>query len=161
MELEPRLARITTTGTTGRDVPNRTRYYTEHEYLFTSVFKHYNNNVMDTGDKDRYKPHLYLAARRNDPEARKQAQEDARRIARVLTEKYGVEVYCIGSLFDPDRPFSRKSDIDLVVKDLPQERFFSISAEAQELTDFHLDIIPYEDANDLILETVAEKGVRL
>lgn len=57
-----------------------------------------------------------------------------------------------------DRDFSRRSDIDLVVRGIPARDFFLISGEAAYLTDFRLDIIPYEDANDLIREAVRERG---
>lgn len=78
--------------------------------------------------------------------------EQAIRIARYLADRYDVHVYGIGSLFDPDNTFTVRSDIDLVVKGLPKGRFLSICAEAEQLTEFHLDIIPYEDANVLIRE---------
>ncbi len=87
--------------------------------------------------------------------------KEAKAIACFLTENYGARVYGIGSLFEPDRSFSPSSDIDLVVMGLPKGKFFSISAEAGQLTRFNLDIIPYEDANDLVRETVRDKGVLL
>ena len=116
---------------------------------------------MSTKAKSRNNPQAYLAARRNDPGRKRKAQEEARAVARFLSESYGARVYGIGSLFDLDRSFSGKSDIDLVVMGLPKEKFFSICADAGQLTQFQVDIIPYEDANELIRETVKEKGVLL
>ena len=109
----------------------------------------------------RYNPRKYLAARRNDTARKKQALKDASAVARFLHENYGAEVYGIGSLFERSRSFSKRSDIDLVVKGLPKDRFFSILAEVGELTRFQIDIVPYEDANELVRETVQERGVLL
>ena len=116
---------------------------------------------MACGEKKRYRLLEHLAARRNDPERRKTAEADAAAVARFLKERYGAVVFGIGSLFESGRPFSVTSDIDLVVEGLPKSKFFAISAEAQELSRIPLDIIPYEDANELIRETVREIGVEL
>ena len=51
----------------------------------------------------------------------------------------------------------KKSDIDFVVKGLPKERYFYILAEIRDITGFAIDIIPYEDANELIRNTVEKK----
>ena len=89
------------------------------------------------------------------------ARADAARIAAYLRDRYQAEVFGIGSLFDPDRPFLERSDIDLVVSGIPKGRYFAALSEAAELTRFHLDLIPIDDANDLIRETAARRGVRL
>ena len=89
------------------------------------------------------------------------ARGDAERIAAYLRDTYRAEVIGIGSLFDPDRPFLERSDIDLVVSGIPKEKYFAALSEAADLTRFHLDLIPLEDANDLIRETAARRGVRL
>ena len=70
-------------------------------------------------------------------------------------------MYGIGSLFEPDRDFTWRSDIDLVVGNLPHERFYAICAEAQEMTEFPLDIVPLEDARESIKEVVRTRGVEL
>ena len=88
------------------------------------------------------------------------ARADAERIAAYLRERYQAEAIGIGSLFEADRPFLERSDIDLVVSGLPKGSYFAAVSEAAELTRFHLDLIPLEDANDLVLET-ARRGVRL
>jgi predicted nucleotidyltransferase len=111
--------------------------------------------------KKKYNPQLYMAAKRNNPSRKRQALKEARDIARFLTETYGAKVYGIGSLFDNERVFSNTSDIDLVVEGIPKNKFFSICAEAAELSQFSIDIIPYEDANELVRETVHERGVLL
>jgi predicted nucleotidyltransferase len=67
----------------------------------------------------------------------------------------------IGSAFVRDRRFTWRSDIDIAVAGLPAERFFGVSAEAAELTDFALDIIPIESATDAMRRTLLEDGVDL
>lgn len=108
-----------------------------------------------------YRTLEYLEARRNDTAAKCRALEDARKIAAFLADECGAVVYGIGSLFEPGRSFGPRSDIDLVVEGIPPGRFFSITARAALLTNFDVDIIPLEDANDLIKERVSEYGVRL
>ena len=89
------------------------------------------------------------------------ARADAARIAAHLRDRYQAQVIGIGSLFDPERPFLERSDIDLVVSGIPKGRYFAALSEAAELTRFHLDLIPIDDANDLLRETAARLGVRL
>jgi predicted nucleotidyltransferase len=120
----------------------------------------YNPGVR-SADISTYRPKAYLAARRNDVERRRRAAADARRIARFLSDQYGARVYGIGSLFEPERDFTWRSDIDLVVENLPDEQFFAICAEAQQLTDFPLDIVPLEDAREHFREAVRTRGVGL
>ena len=91
----------------------------------------------------------------------KKALDDASKIAGYLREKHGCrEIYLIGSILDKER-FSEKSDIDFVVKGLPKDRYFYILAEIRDITDFAVDIIPYEDANELIRDTVEKEGKQL
>jgi predicted nucleotidyltransferase len=95
------------------------------------------------------------------PGNREAALADARRIADYLREKYGAEVYGVGSLFLEGRTFTEKSDIDLVVKGLPPGKFVSILTAVDEMTKFPVDIVPYEDANNLMRATADEEGIRL
>lgn len=108
-----------------------------------------------------YRPHARLAARRNDPARRARARADAATVAHFLKTRYQAEVYGFGSLFDDEREFGARSDIDLAVANLASADFFAASALAQELTDLNLDIVPLEDANELLRETVQSRGVRL
>ena len=89
------------------------------------------------------------------------ARADAERIAAYLRDRYEAEVIGIGSLFEADRPFLERSDIDLVVSGIPKGEYFAALSEAADLTRFHLDLIPLEDANDLVRDTAARRGVRL
>ena len=116
---------------------------------------------MPGSEKTKYRPVEYLRRRRNDPARRQQAIREARTIARFLKERYSAQVFGIGSLFQQGRSFSLRSDIDLVVKGLPDREFISICAEAAQLTQLSVDIIPYQDANELVLETVKERAVEL
>ncbi len=107
----------------------------------------------------RLKEHLHRRLFREDLRAK--ARKDAERIALYLKETYQVEVYGIGSAFETNRPFSTSSDIDLVVKGLPKERYFHILDEVATLTTFRVDLIPYEDANDAIIQETRDVGTKL
>ena len=108
-----------------------------------------------------YRTIEYLSSRRTDASAKRAALADARRIAEYLSVRCKAVVFGIGSLFDPDRAFGPNSDIDLVVQGIPPERFFSITAVAASLTSFDVDIIPLEEADELIKQRVDASGVRL
>lgn len=90
---------------------------------------------------------------------RARARSDARRIAELLRQHGASRVVGIGSAFVPERRFTWRSDIDIAVAGLPAESFFSVSAEAEELTDFLLDIIPIESATEAMRRTVRKDGV--
>lgn len=92
---------------------------------------------------------------------RAKARSDASQIAVFLKQQGASRVVGIGSAFVPERRFTWRSDIDLAVVGLPAESFYSVSAEAEELTDFHLDIIPIESATETMLRTIREDGVDL
>ena len=108
------------------------------------------SDLLDHLRRTRYGPGDSVSARR-----------DAQAIADMLKERHGAEVWGIGSLFEPGRPFRKGSDIDLVVRGVSKDCFFEALAEAQALTDWSLDLIPWEAANDLIREIVQESGVPL
>ena len=103
----------------------------------------------------------YLGRTRFAPGDAAGARRDAKGIAGFLKDRYGAEVWGIGSLFEELRPFRRGSDIDLVAKGIPRDRFFEVLAEVEGSTSFSVDLIPWEEANDLIREIVLESGVRL
>jgi hypothetical protein len=85
----------------------------------------------------------HLARTRFGPGDVQAARRDAEGIARLLKERYGAEVWGIGSLFENLRPFRRGSDIDLVAKGIPRDRFFEILAEVEGSTSFSVDLIPW------------------
>jgi predicted nucleotidyltransferase len=86
---------------------------------------------------------------------------DARKIARFLKQNGGTKVYGIGSLFEEEREFTDTSDIDLVVKGLPEQDFLAITARAAIMTGFDIDIIPFEGAKEYIVEHIASGGIEL
>ena len=89
------------------------------------------------------------------------ALSDARRIAGFLGRHGARKVVGIGSAFDARRPFTHRSDIDLVIEGIDPEAFYSVSARAAALTDFRLDLIPLESATPALLRVVGEQGVVL
>ena len=87
----------------------------------------------------------------------------ARKCARILYEKYGVQkVYLVGSLAEP-KAFHDRSDIDLVVEGLPPRLYFKALAELwRELSaGLELDLIPFEDADPELRKRALEEGVML
>jgi predicted nucleotidyltransferase len=105
------------------------------------------------------KEHLHRQLFREDLRAK--AKSDALRIAEYLKTRYAAEVFGIGSVFEEDRPYGLRSDIDLVVKGLPREKYFHILSEAADMTKFHVDLIPFESANDLVIEQTELDGRKL
>lgn len=92
---------------------------------------------------------------------RDRALADARRIAGFLGRNGARSVIGIGSTFDPSRPFSHRSDIDLVVDGLRPRTFFSVSAQAAAMTRFSLDLTATESATPALLRAASEHGTRL
>ncbi len=92
---------------------------------------------------------------------RQRALADARRIAEYLAEQGAERVVGIGSTFEPTRPFTDHSDIDLAVLGIEPRRFFSVSAGAAAMTDFRLDLTPLETATTAFRRNVGLYGVDL
>ena len=92
---------------------------------------------------------------------RDRAEEDARRIARFLKGAGARKVVGIGSAFDRTRPFTHRSDIDLVADGIPPRRFYAVSAEAAAMTGFPLDLTAGETAAAALLAAVREHGTEL
>ncbi len=89
------------------------------------------------------------------------AVSDARRIARFLSEHGARRIVGVGSAFDPTRPFTHRSDVDLVVEGIAPRRFYSLSARAAAMTAFALDLIPTESASPALLCELDQRGVDL
>ena len=89
------------------------------------------------------------------------ALSDARRIAWFLVRNGAQRVAGIGSAFGPQRPFTHRSDIDLVVEGIDPATSYSVSARAAALTDFRLNLPPLESATPALLRVVGEQGVEL
>jgi len=84
----------------------------------------------------------------------------AENIAQLLVDRYDADqVYLTGSLAEKETAHE-KTDIDLVVRGLDTNRYFSALAESFRLLEgeFHLDLIPYEDANEAMKQSLQERG---
>ncbi|MCY4482791.1 MAG: hypothetical protein OXC12_07950 [Spirochaetaceae bacterium] len=112
-------------------------------------------------DMDRASLLAHIRATHFESGDRERAVADARRIAQFLEQNGARTVVGIGSAFDPTRPFSHRSDIDLVVHGLPPRSFFSISAQAAAMTGYSLDLTAAESATPALLRTASEHGTQL
>ncbi len=70
-------------------------------------------------------------------------------------------IWGIGSAFAADRSFYRTSDIDLVVKELPPGVYFTALSRCSAMTNFELDLIPYETATPMLIGAIEREGVAL
>ncbi len=81
--------------------------------------------------------------------------------AQLLAEKFNVKRVClVGSLVKSIEDIHENSDIDLVVFNLPPESYFQALAQLVQIIpkDVEINLIPYEDANNLMKEVVALQG---
>lgn len=92
---------------------------------------------------------------------RQRALADARRVAAYLLEQGADRIVGIGSVFETTRPFTDRSDIDLVVAGIEPRSFFAVSARAAALTDFTLDLSPMETLTAGLRDSVERHGVEL
>ena len=92
---------------------------------------------------------------------RERALADARRIVAHLRNEGATRVVGIGSAFETTRPFTDRSDIDLVAEGIDPRRFFAVYASAARLTDFNLDLMPLETLTAAFREIVDRYGVEL
>lgn len=91
---------------------------------------------------------------------RQKAGKSARECGKLLREKYGVNsIYLVGSAAFSGR-FHGRSDVDLLVKGLPDERYFKALKDCWNLLPpgLELDLIPWEDAPERLKEEAEEKG---
>jgi predicted nucleotidyltransferase len=86
-----------------------------------------------------------------------QARQDAAQIAAMLRRDFGVtRVLLFGSLVKGK--FNTRSDIDLVVADLPPDLLFLAIAQAGKLSEFPIDLKPLEALSEHFLRRVLETG---
>lgn len=91
---------------------------------------------------------------------REKARELARKCGDYLRDKYNVNtVYLVGSTVFPER-FHPRSDIDLLVKGLPDEKYFEALKSCWDLLPpgFDLDLIPWNDAPVSLKKTARKEG---
>ena len=89
------------------------------------------------------------------------AVADARQIAQFLRSNVANRVLGIGSAFDASRPFTERSDIDLVAEGIDPRKFYAVSAEAAAMTKFSLDLTPVELATANLRHLAHEEDVEL
>jgi len=91
---------------------------------------------------------------------RGQLRKVAERCAQILKDKYKVKkVYLIGSLV---KGFvHERSDIDLVVEDLPPELYVKALTELWDIlpSGVELNLIPFEDAFESLKVKTIKEGV--
>ncbi len=90
---------------------------------------------------------------------RQQAEEDCRRIVDYLVKKYNPKrIYKWGSMLSPGK-FTTMSDIDIAVEGLagPLDGLHA-QGDAEELTDFPVDLVELERIHPLHAKTIRERG---
>jgi predicted nucleotidyltransferase len=110
--------------------------------------------------------------KRRAAQSRKHAEEQARaafatarQLARILSEEYQVsEVWLAGSLagyLQGYRSFDEHSDIDLAVRGLAPEKYYSALAHLNEVSPREVDLIDLDTCPDSLRRAVCERGVLL
>lgn len=89
----------------------------------------------------------------------KQANSDFKRIVKMIVDHYSPDyIYQWGSLLDK-RKFSDVSDIDIAVSGLKTaDAVFRLLGEAEDMTDFPLDIVELERLDPLHRKSIKQKG---
>jgi predicted nucleotidyltransferase len=90
-------------------------------------------------------------------EIREKALLEAKKIARLLGEKFGAEEVILYGSLSRGEQFDMTSDIDLVVKGLG-EKYLRAYGYCLRLTQFDLDIRVYEDMPTSWREKVKKEG---
>jgi len=87
------------------------------------------------------------------------AWEDFHRIIALVIEKYKpIRIYQWGSLLN-ERHFSAISDIDIAVEGITDaQTYFNMIGEADEMTDFPLDIVQIEKIDPIFGDSIRKKG---
>jgi predicted nucleotidyltransferase len=87
------------------------------------------------------------------------AQADVERAVAVLSREPGVQrVWLFGSLAKGRQPDFR-SDIDLAVMGLPQERALAVWAELDEALRLPPDLVRWEEANPTLRDQIERWGM--
>lgn len=89
----------------------------------------------------------------------RRAEADANKIVRMIAREYcPTRVFLWGSLLHPEQ-FDENSDIDIAVEGVVEpERFFSMRGEASAMTEIDLDLVAFEDIDDLARESIRTYG---
>lgn len=93
------------------------------------------------------------------------ALKEAKRIAEVLREKYGVgKVVLFVSLAKYLRgtgEFTERSDIDLAVEGLPKEKYFKVLSEINRFSEFEIDLIDLEGCPEFLKRLIKREGIEI
>jgi predicted nucleotidyltransferase len=94
--------------------------------------------------------------------ARKKRWQEARReaeaLAKTLGKRYGADkVVLFGSVLDGDR-FHEGSDIDLAVRGLRPERFFTAWNKLEEASPFRVNLVTLESCRTSLKARILTKG---
>jgi predicted nucleotidyltransferase len=88
----------------------------------------------------------------------KQAWEDVERIAKLLTTEFGAtQIIVFGSLVQGDR-FDAESDIDIAVRGIPPEDYFTALATVNRISHQWVDLKPIEVLDPHFLRKVISTG---
>jgi len=87
------------------------------------------------------------------------ASKDFENIVSVLIQKYHLmRIYQWGSLLD-EKQFSSISDIDIAVEGVQSvDEYFKMLEDADQLTEFHLDLVDIEKIDPIHAEAIRMKG---
>lgn len=87
-----------------------------------------------------------------------QAREDSQNIIAMIIDGYAPQrIIQWGSVLAPQH-FSEASDIDLAIAGLDFRSFMNLVGEAEDLTDFPLDLIRWEDIHPSFQKIILMKG---
>jgi predicted nucleotidyltransferase len=88
-----------------------------------------------------------------------QARAEAKRLAQILADDYGVErVYLFGS-FAWGNKIRPESDIDLAVEGLPPRQLFKAYGRLEKATHYAFDLVPLENTLPRFREQILTSGV--
>lgn len=88
----------------------------------------------------------------------KKANSDSLAIIEIIIEKYHPEkIIQWGSILNP-KHFSEVSDIDLAIAGVDSITFMNLLADAENLTDFSLDLVRWEEVCPPFQKVILMKG---
>jgi predicted nucleotidyltransferase len=88
-----------------------------------------------------------------------QANSDFKQIIELIIEKYNPKrIYQWGSLINR-KHFNESSDIDIAVEGIDSaKKFFHMLGDAQDITDFSIDLVDIDKIHPLHAESIRRKG---
>ncbi|MGI0482306.1 nucleotidyltransferase family protein [Geminocystis sp. CENA526] len=87
-----------------------------------------------------------------------QAQQDAQQIITMIINKYTPKrIIQWGSVLE-SKHFSEASDIDIAVEGLDSIEFMRLLKDAEDMTNFSLDLIRWENVNNSFQKILLRKG---